>query len=81
MIKNPRKPYKRDRDQRMMNLINENKKLKYQVDCNKDLLKSKDMQNLGLNKMIDRYVKDVIVLRRENYKLQNGNFLMQKETF
>ena len=75
MIKNPRKPYKRDRDQRMMNLINENKKLKYQVDCNKDLLKSKDMQILGLNKMIDRYVKDVIVLRRENYKLQNGKLI------
>lgn len=57
----------------MMNLINENKKLKYQVDCNKDLLKSKDMQNLGLNKMIDRYVKDVIVLRRKiiNCKMEN----------
>ena len=72
MEKKARKPYKRDRNQRMMNLINENKKLKYQVDCNKDLLKSKDMQILGLDKMIDKHVKNVIVLRRENYKLQNG---------
>ena len=75
MVKNPRKPYKRDRDNRIMKLLNENKKLKYQVDCNKSLLKSKDNQIFSLNLIIDKHIFNVIKLRRENYKLQNEKLI------